>query len=251
MCNFKFRKMKVTCVTILLMISLFVGGCKKPKPVVFYGQLLLTKKSLMPLSNRRIEIFQLGGNAIIMGSSGSSAAAVTDANGRFSITFVPGDSYFGPFRGESNSPLTLFGAINDSLSFMRRNFPDSNYDASKPIFVGKTIDSVIIKVNCFKNIFTSDTFALRGITFTGRFNKNYTGLMVDSATSFTLDTIYHVLFTDFESSKGRFANNNIEFGRLKTYPGGTTPSFSSQSPWSMELSADDEPKREMTFTFSQ
>ena len=48
--------MKGIYVIIILLLTLFCA-CKKPKPIVFAGQLLLTKKNPIPLSNRKVEIF--------------------------------------------------------------------------------------------------------------------------------------------------------------------------------------------------
>ena len=231
----------IKCIGLLLIFFLLFA-CKKPKPIVYSGQLLLTKKNPIPLSNRQIEIFQQGSGEsgfifIFSGSSGSSTTAATDANGRFSFSFASGTS-------------TFWGSINDSLSFMRLHFPETNYDASKPIFVAKTIDTIIIKLKCNKNIVSSDTFALKGITTSGKFDKRFTGIIADSANTLTLDTIYNVIYTNFDCIKGIFANDNIQFGRLKTYLGGSSPYFTSQSLYWIELPAEDEPKREMTFFFN-
>lgn len=240
--------MKITYLNIVLILFLFCA-CKKPRPIVFSGQLLLTKKHPVPLSNRKIEVFQLGGNAIIMGSSGSSATAVTDANGHFSMTFVPGTTYFAGFSGENNSPLSLAGTEGFPF-FIRRNFPEAGYDANKPIFIGKTVDSLIIKVYTFKKITTSDTFGLRGNTISAPFDKKYTGITADSADTFTLDTIYNVLFTDFDCIKKTFGNIDLQFGRLKTYSGYTNQSFTAQSLYGLGLSAEDETRTEMKFYFT-
>ena len=240
--------MKITFTILTLILFLFCA-CKKPKSVIFTGQLLLTKKNPLPLSNRKIEVFQLGGNAIIIGSSGSSATTVTDADGRFKLTFVPGTTYFTAFSGENNSPLSLTGREGYPY-FIRSNFSVAGYDANKPIFIGKSIDSLIIKVYCFKSIIPSDTFGLRGNNVNARFEKKYTGIMADSASTLTLDTIYNVLFTNFDCVKRTFSNLDISFGRLKTYAGSAFQSFTGQIQFDMELPAEDETKREMTFYFN-
>ena len=238
--------MKTTYRIIILILVIF-SACIKPEPVNFSGQLLLTKKNPIPLSNREIEIFQLGGNAIITGSSGSSSVNRTDVNGRFSMTFVPGSSYFTAFRGANGSSLTLIS--NQGFPFfIRKNFPEQNYDSNTPIYVGKTIDSLIIKVYSFENITFSDTFGLRGITtLDSSINKRYRGITADSATTFTLDTIYNVLYTDFDCIKNKFSNNNMSFGRIRTNSNGEL--FSGQYLYGIELSSEDEQKKEMTFYF--
>ncbi len=227
----------------LWLLTLYLGfGCKKPKPIVFSGQLLLTKKNPVPLSNKRIEIFQLGGgSAILFNSSGSSATAMTDANGYFSITFTPGTSSFTVFSSENTSPLSFGGAINDTISFMRQYFPEPNYDASKPIFVGKSIDTIVVNVSTFKEIIASDTLGLRGSSF----NKEYTGITADSASTFTLDTIYNALFTNFNCSNNTFLND-IYFGRVIT---GYNKYISGGGMYN-ELFNEDETKAEMSFPFN-
>lgn len=240
--------MKLSYRTLFWLLFLFCS-CKKIKPVVFSGQLLLTRKSPVPLSNRKIEIYQLGGNAIIMGSSGSSASAVTDANGRFSITFTPGSAYFAGITGENIGALT-FASTEGFPFFVRGNFPGALYDENKPIFIGKSIDSLVIKVICFKRIVTNDTFQLTGTTTGARFEKKYTGITADSATTITLDTVYNALLTNFDCFQNTFRNTNMEFGPLKTYPGFNSPYFRGQSiPW-LEFSTEDETKREMLFYYS-
>ena len=237
--------MKITCLKLVLIAFLFLA-CKKPKPIVLSGQLLLTKKSPVPLSNKKIEIYQPGGNAIITGSSGSSAEAVTDANGRFTVTFIPGTSYFSFFRGENTAPLTLSSGTDDYSFpfFIRQNFPAQGNDASKPIFVGKSVDTMVVKVYTFKNIHATDTFGLRGATVNANLYKEYTGLTIDSGSTFTLDILTNVLFTRYDYIKKTFLND-ISFGRVKTNAGNKVFLGDSQS-WA-ELSEEDETKKDMTF----
>ncbi len=240
--------MKIACLKFTLIVILFCA-CKKPKPIVFSGQLLLTRKSLVPLSNKKIQIFQSGGSAILSGSSSSTAEAITDANGRFSMTFVPGTTYFAGFSGENISPLTLSNALYDASFpyFFRQNFPEQGYDASKPIFVGKSIDTIVVKVYTWKNITSSDTFGLRGTMINANFDKEYTGIRADSGSTFTLDILTNVLFTRFDCIKKTFAND-ISFGRVKTISGNKV--FVGENQFQEELSAEDEIKKESTFQFN-
>jgi hypothetical protein len=76
----------------------------------------LPKKSC-PFTNRKIEIYQSGGNTIIMGSSVTFSNAVTVANGRFTITFTSGKSYFPGFSGANSSPLKL--SCSEGFPFFR------------------------------------------------------------------------------------------------------------------------------------
>lgn len=239
--------MKISFLYILI-ISILFYGCKKSEPIVFSGQLLLTKKNPVPLINRKIEIFQLGGSGIIMGSSGASASTITDVNGRFSLTFVPGKSYFAGFSGGSISPLTLT-SIEGYPFFIKNSFPEIGYDKNMPIYIGKSIDSLIIKFYSFKNISPLDTLAIKGSSIDSVFEKRYTGITADSLTTFNLDTIYNVLFTEFDCNRKIF-RNNIQFGELKRYSNPTNGYFIGESYILNELSMEDETKREMTFYFN-
>lgn len=230
-------------------VLLLVCACKKPKPIIFTGQLLLCRKTPLPIANRLIEMYQGGGNAIIAGSSSSTASALTNANGTFSITFVPGTAYFFAFSGESNSPISLRGR-EGFPEFSQENFSKSNYDASKPIYVGKTVDMLIVKVKLVSSIVSTDTFGLRGNTTNAAFDKRYTGITADSSTTIVLDTIYNALFTNFDQTGNSFANT-IEFGKTKQYYTNYTSLIGSQSLYWDRLSADDEAKREITFFFSK
>lgn len=239
--------MKFTLLKLLLLLLCF-SACKKPKPVVFSGQFLLTKKNPVPLANRSIEIYQPGGNAIIMGSSGSSATTNTDNNGRFNIRFVPGSSYFAGFSGENNNPLTVTSSDGNPY-FSRKNFPDSGFDPAKPIFVGKQIDTLVIKITCFKAITSTDTFELKGNTINAVFNKKYTGIIADSSHTFTLDTLYNALFTDYDCRSKTFINNSIALARLKFFTGNSTPYSLALGSYYFELSPEDEIQKEITFIF--
>lgn len=90
--------------------------------------------------------------------------SVTDANGNFRVSFIPGSSSFIIFSGANQNPLTLSNPIGDTSfpGFYRRNFPDSGYDPARPIFIGKTIDTGIIKVNLMTDLNANDTIGLRG-----------------------------------------------------------------------------------------
>ncbi len=240
-------------ICLALLISLFLlYGCKKQKPIVFSGQLLLTQKYPFPLSNKKVELYQAGGgSAILFNSSSSIATSVTDANGYFKITFIPGTSSFGIFSTASSNSLSLSSAIDDRSfpNFYRNNFPEQGYDAAKPIFIGKTIDTAIIKVRLSKNLTATDTIGLRGYSVIGILDKEYTGRVASAGTTIIIDTIKNLLFTEFDCLDSKFINT-IYAGRKTTNSGYVTISTEGViSPY--KLLAADETKNEILFYFNK
>jgi hypothetical protein len=60
---------------ILLASLSLVAACRKnPKPIIYSGQLLLSKKYPIPVSNKKIEIYQQGQSSAI--GLGSGAASI-------------------------------------------------------------------------------------------------------------------------------------------------------------------------------
>lgn len=130
------------------------------------------------------------------------------------------------------------------MSFMRQYFPEPDYNAH-PIFVGKSIDTVVVKVYALKNIIATDTLGIKGSTVGGVFYKEYTGITADSGTVFMLDTIHNALFTSFNCTDRTFLND-IQCGRVRT---GYYKYISGNSLYD-RLSDEDETKMEMTFHFN-
>ncbi|HEY8691093.1 MAG TPA: hypothetical protein VIM07_17805 [Chitinophagaceae bacterium] len=239
----------------ILVLFLFFSACKKTKPVIFSGQLLLTKKHPVALSHRNIEIYQRGSPSAIglnSGSSSSSSTSVTDANGFFRVSFLPGTSTFIIFTGANPNSLTLSNSFEDTSlpRFSRNNFPDSGYDAAKPTFIGKSIDTAIIKVILVTNLAATDTIGLRGYTLNGNLDKQYTGLTGSAGSVIILDTISNLLFTDFDCRTKTFINT-LYAGRKWTTNSGyvTISSEGFNSPY--QLSETDETKKELMFYFKK
>lgn len=240
---------------LLFIFCFLFSTCKKEKPVIFSGQLLLTEKYPFPISNRKIEIYQKGSPGAIGINSGalsSSATTVTDANGNFRVSFIPGTSSFIVFTGVNHNPLTLSNSIGDTSfpRFYRRNFPDSGYDPARPIFIGKSIDTGVIKVNLMTDLNPTDTIGLRAYTITGSLYKEYTGRTASAGSIFILDTIINMLFTDFDCVEKKFMNTLYAGRQWTTVWGYKTISGSGWvSPY--QLSEEDETKKEITFYFSK
>jgi hypothetical protein len=244
----------ITCLRLLVLIFLF-AACKKPKPVIISGQLLLTKKNPVALSLRKIEIYQPGSYSAIgfsSGSSSSSAISVTDANGYFRVNFIPGTSTFIALTGTNGNSIILSSTPGDTAFpyFYRKNFPDSGYDETKPIFIGKSIDTAIIKVSLVTDLTITDTIGVQGYTVSGRLNKEYTGLTAPAGSVITLDTITNMLFTDFDCSVNKFINT-LYAGRKSTTPWGFVTIFSHGFNSPFQLSATDETKQELLFYFNK
>ncbi len=162
-----------------VLVALLFLGCKKEKPIIFEGQLLFTSKFPYPLGNRKIEIYQSGSSSAIglsSGSTSSSAITLTAINGNFRLSFIPGTS------------------------------PDSGYNAATPIFVGKTIDTAIVKVGLSSALTPADTIGLRAYTISGSIDKEYTGRSGNTGAFIVLDSICNMLFTDFNCYLKKISN---------------------------------------------
>lgn len=240
---------------LLMLMILFFSGCKKEKPIIFTGKLLLSKKFPFPLVNRKIEIYQPGSASAIginSGSTSSIATTHTDANGNFRLSFTPGKSSFLFFSGTNSKPLIFGNSPSDNTFpvFSRMNFPDSGYNAANPIFVGKTIDTTIIKVGLASDLIATDTIGFSTNTISGSIDKEYTGRVGTTGSVIILDTIYNLLLTDYDCFARKFMNT-IYAGRKWTTTLGyaTISSYGFVSP--NQFSAIDEAKQEIIFYFKR
>lgn len=241
--------------SIALLTLLFSGCKKKEEPIIFLGQLLLTNKFPRPLVNRKIEIYQAGSSAAIginSGSTSSAATTNTDANGNFKLIFTPGTSSFIFFSSRNYSPLMLRNSPSDTTfpRFSRITFPGPEYDASTPIFVGKLIDTVIIKVGLSSNLTLADTIGLQAYTISGSINREYTRRSGTIGAVIVLDTIYNMLLTDFDCFEKKY-NNTLYAGRKLTTSLGYTTIISHGFNSPYQFSAIDEAKQEITFYFQK
>jgi hypothetical protein len=239
---------------VFLISSLLFYNCKKEKPVVFSGQLLLTHKYPLPLANRKIEFFQPGSPPAIginSGSTSSSVEGLSDANGFFHLSFTPGKSTFIVFTSTNSTPLTLSNSLGDTSfpNFSRRNFSSEKNDGG-PIYIGKTIDTAIIKVNLITSLISSDTIGLQANTINGRINKEYTGRSAAAGSVIVLDTISNMLFTDFDCLEQRFINT-LHAGRKWTTNSGYKAISSAGVVSPAQLSPSDETKNEIIFYFNR
>jgi hypothetical protein len=240
----------------MILLTLFFSGCKKEqKATVFSGRLLLSSKYPYPLADRKIEIYQPGTAAAIglnSGSRSASATTRTDANGSFRLSFTPGKSSFIVFSGTNINPLTLSNAPDETAFpwFSRKNFPDSGYDGSKPVFVGKVIDTAVIKVNLSSNLTAADTIGLQDFTIGGSIDKEYTGRPGATGAVIVLDTIYNMLFTGFDCFAKKFTNT-VYAGRKWTTPSGYVTISSASVILPYQFSAIDEAKQEIIFYFQK
>lgn len=247
--------MKSHSYTLFLIILCFSQCKKKEEPIIFSGQLLLTNKFPRPLINRKIEVYQAGSPSAIginSGSTSSTAITNTDTNGNFKLTFIPGTSSFIFFSSSNSGSLILGNSADDKAfpNFSRKNFPDSGYDASKPIFVGKTIDTVIIKVGLSSNLTPTDTIGLKAYTISGNVDKEYTKRSGTIGAVIVLDTIYNMLLTDFDCFEKKFINT-VYAGRKWTTVWGYTTISSYGFIFPYQFSAIDEAKQEIIFYFQK
>jgi hypothetical protein len=236
-----------------VLVFYFTACRKKTEPTTYAGQLLLSKKYPVPLANRTIEIYQ-GGNApaigLNSGSTSSSEIGLTNSNGYFQINFSPGSSRFIFLSGTNSGSLVLQSALTDASfpSFSRKNFPDPAYDPSKPIYVGKIIDTLVINVFLFSDLNSTDTIGLRANTINGGLSKEYTGLFGNAGLILTVDTVYDMLLTEFDCYEKKFINN-FYAGRKWTTGAGYNTINSEGIPSPYLLPDTDESKVEMMFSF--
>lgn len=238
---------------LILISSFLICGCRKEKTVVFSGRFLFTKKYPTPVANRKIELYQRGSGAAIGIASGSSSAeanGATDANGSYHIGFKPGKSFFIIFSGSNGNDLEMHSTDSLFPSFSRNNIPSDGYEESSPQYIGKIIDTAIIKVRIATTttLAPSDTVALNAMTLSGNIYREYTGMNAAAGSDFVIDTIYNMLFTDFDHVNRTFWNN-LEVGRLKTSWG--SKYLRSEMVFPYELSSNDEGSKELSFYITQ
>lgn len=235
---------------------LFITACKKKtEPISYSGQLLLSKKHPVPVSNRKIEIYQQGSAPAIginSGSTSASAAGLTNSSGNFQIDFTPGTSRFIVFYGANSSPLVLQSAFGDTVfpNFSRNNFPGKEYNSSEPTYVGKIIDTAIIQVYLNSDLNSTDTIGLRANTVNFGIDKQYTGLSGNAGATITIDTVNNLLLTQFDCYQQRFTNT-VSVGRKWTTIWGYSAINSTTFPLPNVFSDLDEAKVEMTFVFTK
>ncbi len=228
-------------------------GCKKDERIDLSGQLILSQKIPTPLPNKKLEVYQRGssgGIGIPSSSTSSSATTVTDAQGFFHFRFKPGKTNFLIFSGANASPLTLSNGDTSFPRFTRTNYNPSELNINKPIFVGKIIEEVTIKVHLLTDIAVTDTIGLEGYTINGRISKEYTGMQATAGSVITLDMIPNMLFTDYDYYDNQFLNNLHAGRKWKTNTGYVTIS-SAGILVPARLSAEDETTKEILFYFSK
>lgn len=239
-------------ITLLMFAFLFFSCGKQQKPITFTGQLLLSKKYPVVLSNKNLKIYQQGNGSAIglnTGSTASSANGTTNADGRFEIIFRPGTSNFIFLSGQSTAQITLQSGVADTSfpTFSREYFPDSAYNPSTPTYVGKIIDSAIIRMNVSDLLTPNDTIGLQIQTINGAVTKNYTALAANTGTTIILDTIYNVLLTNYNCVTKSYYNT-LYAGKKATSVQGYSY-LSSSFVYPSSLSAEDESKVELIFYY--
>jgi hypothetical protein len=235
-----------------LVIILIVAACRKEQKAITYtGKLLLSKKYPIPLSNRAIELYQRGSSGAIglnAGSSASSSNSITSIDGNFSLLFKPGTAVFIVFSGASSAPLTLSSTDTIFPYFKKQNFPDSAYDPAKPIYIGKIIDTAIIKVNATVAINSSDTIGLQTLTIDGKVDKIYTGINALQGSTMVIDTIYNMLLTEYDGYQKGF-RNTLNAGKKVTAAPGYSVIKSNFFISPPNLSVEDEKRVEILFYY--
>lgn len=232
---------------LLLFSCCFISGCRKEETVEYSGRLLFTKKFPTPIANREISLRQVG--AAIDTSSGLAAGearTVTDANGFFNIAFRPASFTLSP-GWNSNSLLLTSDTVFPRFS--RVNYPGPEYGENSPIYIGKVVDTAVIRVTVSANLSATDTMGLEGLTLSGKFYKEYSGRTAAAGSTIVLDTLQNLLFTNFDCSHQTFYNNLLGGRRLISSSGHVTIHGIMTHP--QQLSADDEGLKEFTFYYAK
>ena len=238
--------------TFLLIAIFFVFcGCKKPKTRTIKGTLLLCKAIPQPIADRQIEIYQDGSgyNApIVAGSESSSGTGKTDAAGSFEIRFKPGTAEFIIFSGVNTSPLSLRTPYGDTSfpRFSRSHFNDSLY-GSRPIYIAKLMDTVIIHVRMMQDLIPTDTIAVNVYNLDRTPTRLYWGLSAPNGSEIILDTFYRAIATDYEEVTGKFYTP-VTFGKRRWVPAGHV-STRYRDPSPFYRSQDDEKRADLLYTW--
>jgi hypothetical protein len=247
--------MKPITVLFLLIISFVFSRCEKERGKSYSGQLLLSKKFPIPLGNRKIQMYEMSrppGWIHPLAAPYTGATSMTNGGGYFQMNFAMAKGLSTISPDTSSNPLVLRSPTEDSTfpSFYREHFTDSVYDPSVPIFIGKTIDTVIFKVGLLTALAPTDTIAFSAKTVTGRLEKEYTGKSGSAGSVIVLDTIANVLFTDYSYAKRRYFNMILGGMKYGTYSGYLTflPSAASLP---HDFPEEDEGKREITIFFKK
>lgn len=184
-----------------------LSGCKKDKAKIIEGILLYSKTNPEPVTNYTLEMYQRGGNAIIMGSSSSSATATTDNAGRFRFEFTPGKAYFAGIPLRNGAHTSLNGqSTNKYPATFRDVFPDSTFIANTTIYLVKEIQQYIVQIKALRNLIPSDTIVIRVSTNTGEIERLYTGLTYATGSVTIIDTIPKVIATNLRIINGGYQN---------------------------------------------
>ncbi len=246
--------MKWVSFCILCLAIIFGKGCKKEDLIDLSGQLVLSEKIPTPLSNRKLQVYQhgtSGGIGIPSSSTSSSATTVTDVQGNFRFRFKPGKTRFLIFTGANATPFSLSSGLGDTTfpHFTRNNFTPSELNTNQPIYIGKIIEEVTIKMHLLTDLAVTDTIGLEAYTISGRISKEYTGIQASAGSEIILETITNMLFTDFDYYDNQFLNNLRAGRKWKTNSGSQRISDGYVQP--ARLSAEDETKKEILFYFGQ
>jgi hypothetical protein len=192
---------------LLLLFLNLISGCQKDKTRIIEGVLLYSQTNPTPVTNYELNMFQRGGNAILMGTSSSSASAVTDNSGRFRFEFTAGKGYFLGIPVNNGSAASLSGNGNTVFPGMMRDvFPDSIFYVTKKMYLVKEIQRYLIQIIARRNVVPADSVIIRVSTKAGEIEKLYTGLTINSGSSLTIDTIPDVIASFLSISSGGYRN---------------------------------------------
>jgi hypothetical protein len=191
----------------LLIIASVFSGCKKDKTEIIEGILLYSKTNPQPVGNYTLEMYQRGGNAIIMGTSSSSATATTNNEGRFRFEFIPGKGYFIGIPTRNSASTSLSGIGNTNFPGMHRDiFPDSAFNSNTPVYLVKEIQQYLVQVKTMRTMIPADSIVIRVSTKSGEIERIYTGLNIVSGTTTIIDTIPNVIATNLSILNGGYQN---------------------------------------------
>jgi hypothetical protein len=153
------------CLLFILAVLPYMA-CKKDRKLRFTitGQLLESSRNRNPVANYELELLQGPQSGLLGNVSGIKQKVITDALGKFVITYSSGRDYGFVTTGVNRNTLLLKGTDNTQYTDIKPRWTDipSRVDTALNIlYLYKQIDTLVIKVKFNKDLAVNDTLKLR------------------------------------------------------------------------------------------
>lgn len=182
----------------ILVLFLFMA-CKKDRKLRFTitGQLLESSRNRNPVANYELELLQGPQPGLLGNTSGIKQKVITDALGKFVITYSSGRDYGFVTTGVNRKTFLLRGTDNTQYTDIKPRWTDipSRVDTALNIlYLYKQIDTLVIKVKFTKDLAVNDTLRLRPETH--QFNLDIPGPVMAGQT-IAVDTLLNLRLSSF------------------------------------------------------